>query len=222
MTILFKYASRGRSKWFKETLCRWQSMLSGKHDCRFVISLDNDDQTMNNDQVKFWLNHRKIEYHFGDHKTKIEAINADMQGQDFDILVVVSDDMWPEVFGFDDIIATDMQEKFPDLDGALHYNDGLYGKDKAITLSIMGKKLYDILGYIYYPEYKSMWCDNEFTDVVRMMSKYAYVPRVIVKHEWKKYGVDRLYARNNNQEWWEHDKELYLKRKEEMSKCLVA
>lgn len=86
----------------------------------------------------------------------------------------------------------------------------------------MGKKLYDILGYIYYPEYKSMWCDNEFTDVVRMMSKYAYVPRVIVKHEWKKYGVDRLYARNNNQEWWEHDKELYLKRKEEMSKCLVA
>jgi hypothetical protein len=71
---------------------------------------------------------------------------------------------------------------FPDLDGALHYSDG-YQKNKLITLSILGRKLYDYFGYIYHPDYKSLYCDNEFTQEVYRLDKVKYIDHVIIKHE---------------------------------------
>ena len=215
MKFLFKYATRSRPKWFKDTLTRWINCLSGKHEALFVVSIDEDDESMVNPDMINWLNARsdKVTYSIRKTGTKIEAINGDVKGRDFDILVVVSDDMSPVFSGYDDTIARDMMTHFPQLDGALHYPDGQRGD--LITLSIMGKKLYDKLGYVYYPGYISMWCDNEFTDVVKAMGKYKYLPTIIVRHEWMKDGADDLYKCNANKEWWAHDKALYEARKAE-------
>jgi len=214
MKFLFKYATRQRPEWFKETLTRWRSLLSGKHDYQFVVSIDQDDETMNNpEMLDFCSKMKGVEVCIGQSKTKIEAINADMQGRDFDILVVVSDDMTPQVRNYDDMMARDMTANFPDLDGALHYNDGQHGRDVLITLSVMGKKLYDRFGYIYHPDYISVYCDDEFTDIVRQWKKVVYIDRVIVRHEWKKYGSDSLYNRNDQFYANGVDKQTYIERK---------
>lgn len=68
--------------------------------------------------------------------------------------------------GYDNIIAVNMNKYFPNMDGALHFNDGRVG-NSLFTLSIMGKKLYDQFGYIYHPDYKYTYCDNEFHLVVK-------------------------------------------------------
>ena len=200
MRILFKYATLGRPRWFKETLQKYYAMLSGKHDCEFLITLNEDDGSMNNSDMRSYMDSfSRLGYKYGNHKNKIAAINADMKHENFDILFVVSDDMIPIVPGFDDVIVQLMEEHFPDLDGALHFDDGCCGGDRTITLSIMGKKLYDHFGYIYHPAYASFYCDNEFTDAVRELGKVVYIDEIIVKHEWSggPRNGDTTYKRNS-------------------------
>ncbi len=198
MKFLFKYATRGRKQLFFEILEKYKTFLSNKHQYQFLITMDNDDIEMNNADVKTKLSkENNLIFFYGDHANKIKAINANMNlASPFDILFVISDDMLPIVQNFDQLIAAHMSQYFPDLDGALHYNDGHYGKDVTITLSIMGKKLYDHFGYIYHPSYKSIYCDNEFTDVVKSLNKHQYIPMCIVKHEHKGDQYDKTYICN--------------------------
>ena len=213
MRILFKYPTFRRPSWFKSTLQKYYDMLSEKHEYEFLITLNEDDETMTNSRMRsFMESFSHLGYKIGNHKTKIEAINADMDSKDFDILFLVSDDMIPIVPGFDDVIVQAMEENFPDLDGALHYNDDCCGKDRTITLSIMGKKLYDWFGYIYHFDYNSFFCDNEFTDEVRRMEKVVYFPEVIVKHDFRGWsGADETYKRNTKS--GRPDESTYKKRK---------
>jgi len=199
MKFLFKYASLGRPEWFKQTLDKYFFMLSGRHEYRFLITLNKNDITMNNKDIRIFMDgYAHLKYKYGNHQTKIEAINADMEDEDFDILFVVSDDMIPIVPSFDDVIVKLMEEHFPNMDGALHFHDGCCGKDVTITLSIMGKKMYNYFGYIYHPEYRSFYCDLEFTDEVRRLEKVVYSPEIIVKHEYKGWGgADATYNRNS-------------------------
>ncbi len=199
MKFLFKYPSIDRPEWFKKTLDKYYAMLSGHYDYEFLITLNQNDITMNNSSMRSFMgSYSHLRYKYGNHQTKIGAINADMEGEEFDILFLVSDDMQPIVPGFDAVIAKAMKENFPDMDGALHYHDGCCGKDVTITLSIMGKKLYDRFGYIYHPDYKSFYCDLEFTDEVRRMDKVIYFPEIIVKHDYKGWGgADTTYNRNS-------------------------
>ena len=213
MKFLFKYATLGRPDWFRKTLERYYSFLVGKVDFEFVITMDEDDPSMNNEQVMAYLDSKdKLSYFYGPHKNKIEAINADIAGIDFDILFVVSDDMIPQDVDFALIIEKDMKNHFPNLDGALHYHDGFAGKNNTITLTIMGRLLYEYFGYIYHPAYKSLFCDGEFTDVVRKLEKYWYSPKIIIKHDWRGSSHrDNTYIKSGA--FAKEDETTYIKRK---------
>ena len=197
MKLLIKFPTRGRPDVFKKTFSIYYNMLSGKYDYEFIVTMDEDDRTMNNAKMIEFLDQKKnITYCFGNSKSKIEAINANMEGVDFDVLLLASDDMVPLVKDYDDVICENMKKFFPDMDGSLHFNDGRAG-NILNTLSIMGKKMYDQFGYIYHPDYTSLWCDNEFHDVVYKMKKCIYINQVIIKHGWTDTtGKDSLHARN--------------------------
>jgi len=189
-------------------------MLSGKHEYEFIITLDNDDKTMNNQQMRRFLDMQKnLRYFFGNSKSKVEAINADMDKIkneiDFSILMLVSDDMVPKVHGFDDIIHTNMIKHFPGFDGCLYFNDGNAGP-ALNTLSIMGKKLYDYFGYIYHPSYISLWCDNEYDLTTKAMGKSVYIDQVIIKHEWIGLHGDDLHRKNET--FYDRDHNNFLAR----------
>jgi len=168
--------------------------------------------------IQWITRHPNLVLRIGNHKTKIEAINADMDAvSDWQICVVVSDDMIPVEQNFDMCIVKKMKQYFPDTDGVLHFNDGLdsanFSADRTIVLSILGKMFYDRFGYIYHPDYKSFYCDTEFTDVVREMKKVMFIPNVIIKHMWSggPNSEDALYRRNS--ELGKPDKAVYRKRK---------
>ena len=202
MRLLFKYPSRDRPDWFKETLATYYSKLSGNHTYRFVITLDEDDMTMNNSPMREWLNHQShLTYLFGDHRSKVEACNSDMPDDEWDIVILVSDDMVPLVHGFDDLIVQDMQAHFPQLDGVIKYPDGYRPKeDPIITFTIMGRQFYERYGFLYWPTYKSQWCDNELTDVAIQWGKYFNCADRLgtIRHQWQKHGVDNNYRRDHD------------------------
>lgn len=201
--LLIKIPTRGRPDKFRNQFDRYYTMLSGELKVKFIVSMDADDSTMNNDDMKWWLGpangHHNVFFYYGNSKSKVEAINADMHHHsDWKILLLASDDMTPVQQGYDKIIFNDMMKFYPDLNGALHYNDGRVGQ-RLITLSIMGKPMYDHFGYIYHPSYVSLYCDNEFHDSVYAMNKAVYIDNVIIRHDWVNYtGKDPLHVRNES------------------------
>ena len=214
--LLIKLPSRSRPAKFMEVFNLYKNMASGKHDVKFLCSFDLDDPTMNNIGMRNWIAKQGnlIKAFWGNSKTKIQAINADLEhAGDYDVMLLASDDMIPQIHGYDDIIMQDMQTHYPDGDGVLHYNDGKQG-ERLNTLCIFCKKYFDRFGYIYNPEYISVFPDNEFTDVSRILGKATYIDRVIIRHFWIEIGIDALYMRNENRELYAHDNAVYTRRKE--------
>jgi hypothetical protein len=211
--LLVKFPTRNRPEKFFNTLDQYYKLLSGKNNVQFLITCDNDDLTMNNDDVKKrLLSYKNLTIKYGDHKSKIEAVNADLNSKDFQIILLASDDMTPVVEGYDDIIINKMTSTFPDFDGIVWFNDGVQG-NRLNTLCILGFKYYNRFGYIYNPEYKSLWCDAEFTQVGNMLGKQKYFDQVIIRHDHHSVtgiGNDELY--NSNERYESADRAIFNKR----------
>jgi hypothetical protein len=221
MNILIKWPTRQRPALFRQSLEKWRAYLSGQHAVHFVVTCDDDDATMQTPEMIAYMDGiDNLAYRFGDSRSKVEAINADVSGPDslalpdWQILILASDDMIPVERGFDDIVARDMQKHFPDLSGGLWYNDGGLGGDKLWTLAIMGRGLFDRLGYIYLDQYKSVYVDNDVQEVCRRIGKVKYIPRTIIKHEWvNASGPDALHKRNENPALYARDRAVFERRK---------
>ena len=214
--LIYKLASRNRPDKFKHVLEKSIDLLSGKHDVRFVITLDTDDETMNNDEIRKWMDDLDVDliYHYGDSKTKIEACNANLEDEDGDVLLLVSDDMIPCFPDFDDIIMQGMEQHFPSMDGAIKFFDGLRPRtDLLMTLPVLGWNLYKAFGYVYHPEYTSVFADNEMTMVCHGLGKLITSPVCIFRHEWTNQPFDELHARNENAEMYGIDGKVFEERK---------
>jgi hypothetical protein len=219
MRILLKCPTRGRPEQAIATLRKYVQLARRPDRIGIAISCDVDDQTMTPAQVQKQLLDvvSKFEWsglYFGGSKTKIEACNADIEKVDYpwDIVVLVSDDMVPEAAGYDEIIRNQMS---PDRDCILWFNDGHQGY-QLNTLSIYGRVMYERLGCIYDPAYKSFYCDTEITDRCKtdLASKTRYSSTCIIRHKhpfWTKQAPDALYQQN--QRFWGDDFRAYIERK---------
>jgi hypothetical protein len=213
--ILIKFPTRGRFEKFFSTLDLYYAHLSNEHPFHFVISCDIDDPVMNSPEAIAKLqSYPHLSYYFGNNKSKIEACNADIEKHlDFDILLLASDDMLPRVKGFDAIIAYCMTSLFPDLDGVLQFDDG-FQHDKINTFPIMGKNFYHRFNYIYHPSYKSLFCDNEMTEVTHILNKCVYIDQILIEHchPWaSKSDVDELYRLNET--YFSADRQNFIDRR---------
>ena len=192
MNILVQFPTYGRPERFLDVLDKYVSMSSAtENNLFFNINCDSADLTMTSNHIQksiAEIMEQKLNVCYSinyDHNTeKISAINANITNLDFDwsIVVCASDDMVPRVEGWDCEISCAMEEYYPDMDGCVHFNDG-NTNGNLITFSILGRKLYEHFGYIYHPDYKSLYCDDEFTQVVRSMGKETYIDKIIVSHE---------------------------------------
>lgn len=144
-----------------------------------------------------------------------------MRPKDYDILMQPADDWKALVYSWDEFIVDEMKF-FPDLDGVVWFYDG--HQPKIDTLSIMGRKYYERFNYIYYPEYRTFWADNEFTEVADLLDRLIFVPAVLFEHQhpdWmfsqgydgQKRGYDQLYIENDKPEDKAWDENLFKKRK---------
>jgi hypothetical protein len=221
--ILLKYPTRQRPAKFMANLTNYITKASGKHDILVVTTTDKDDVLMNNSLMhKFFSRFNKdgveVRPSYGPSLGKIHAINRDIPDEPWDIIMSTADDMEPVEDGWDDIIVQDMMREFPNLDGCLNYNNdprleekGPQGFHTLITLPVIGRKLYDRFGYIYHPDYKSEWCDNEQTEVFESLGVLRHIDRRPIVHKWSE-NQDALMQKNI-QIGWGVDRETYAKRK---------
>lgn len=215
MKILIKFPTRNRKTKFFNTLKKYQNLANNIDNIIFLISIDEDDVDMNNSEsLEILSSFKNCKVVVGKSSSKIHAVNRDVNLiEKWDILILASDDMIPQVNGYDEIILNKMKEFYPDTDGVLWFNDGFQG-NKLNTLCILGKKYYERFNYIYYPEYKSTWCDNEFMSVASILNKQTYFDEVIIKHEHPDWGYgNRDLIHQKNQIDYSFDMNLYNTRK---------
>lgn len=214
--ILFKFPARERKTKLFEKLEKYYNLMVNKKDFTFIVSIDLDDGVLNQPEViRDLAKYPNLKVCVGESKGKIFACNRDIENhsEPWDILVLVSDDMMPVVKGYDMQIRKGFKNHFPDFDGVLWFNDG-HQEDKLNTLCILGKPYYERFGYIYNPEYISLYCDNEFMEVSQLLKKVHYSSMVIIEHQHWAWGygkMDELYQKNEGP--IQKDQQTFLKRK---------
>lgn len=218
--ILYKFPTRSRPHKAKQRIEEIRAN-SVSPNYTIMMSIDNDDQvTLDNIEL--------FDGCFIDidsSPNKIHAINRNMDKAPYwDIVVVMSDDMQCQVKGFDEVIRRGFENKHemisnishdtwytPNLDQALWFFDGW--QHNICTLVVMGRTRYEKFNYLYHPDYISLWCDNEWTDV----NKPTRIDTILFLHlhpAWKQgEPMDALYQRN--EAYFQHDKATYEKRKAE-------
>jgi len=214
--ILMKFTSRSRYEILKKCVKSYFDMANNTKDMIWAFTIDEDDEDFKLMDFQSFLIDLGVDYEvfMGTSVSKIHAINRDVNlvKGEWDILLNISDDQLPIVQGYDDIIRGAMPES---LDVSLWFLDG--HQHDIITQEILGRKYYDNQGYIYYPEYKSFFCDNESTDVARKNGKLVKINNCIIKHFHPVWGAnehiseDDLYRRNDSH--WQHDQSLFHFRK---------
>jgi hypothetical protein len=196
--FLFKFPSRGRPETFKSTLTAHINHLSNKHEYLFIFTFDNDDTSMNNDDIKTFIQDLKINHkiYYGDSKNKIEAINANLENETyFDILILIADDMIPVMKDYDELISNIFDSSKLELDCVIHFNTARWANLLDIWC-VMGQTYYKRFNYIYNPEYCSICCDNEYTEVSILLNKQIFSELSPFNHN--NVVSDETEARN----WW--------------------
>ena len=189
MKILCNFATRGRPQRFKEALDSIICNTIHPENMLIFVKLDSDDTFLKQyeDLIESYLEkgQNNISYTVGISKNKIDAINRDIDTVEkvfdfnFDIIVNMSDDMLFTYKGYDDVIRNIFEKYFPDTDICPCFKDK-YRNDGLITLAVMGRKYYQRFGYIYHPDYVSLYCDNEQTLVAGILKRYTLITTPII------------------------------------------
>ena len=225
MNFLIQFPTLARPEKFLHVLDKYVATCSTWNKLFFNINCDADDDTMTDpyvqERIKYILSKRhEVDgvINYDKDTDKISAINSNIENKSFDVVICASDDMLPKVYSWDQQIAVAMEKHFPNLDGCVHFNDG-NTDGKLITFSILGRKLYEHFGYIYHPDYKSLYCEDEITQVVRAKGKEKYIDQVIITHE--HYSIegtenhgDLDYAASKTLHYSGRDQYVFNKRKE--------
>jgi hypothetical protein len=211
--ILVKFPTRSRPAKFLKVLSDYVSKAANNDNIIYLVSIDLNDATMTKEVIeKAYSLHKNVVVIQGISRNKIEACNRDIHlVKGWDVLVLASDDMICQEQGWDEQIRKDMQRNFADLDGVLYYPDGY---TQLNTMCIMGRAYYNRFNYIYHPSYNSLFCDNEFQEVSRLLGKEYKSDLTLFKHEhpvWSGEQYDPLMTRNES--FYQVDKRVYEQRK---------
>lgn len=182
MKLLIHFPVRKETEKFFQALLVYYELLDDIDNTLFNIVIDEDDKEMNNpDVLEYLKGFLNLKINIIKPCGKIGAINSCIPQDGWDILLLASHDMIMQVQGYDDIIRSNMETFYPDTDGMLWFHD--FHKPDVNTLAIIGYKYYQRDKFIYNPEYTSMCCDQEQTDVANIRGKCIKLDQVIFEHQ---------------------------------------
>jgi hypothetical protein len=177
------------------------------------VVIDEDDETMLAAPVLQRMNALGCAVTVGAYKSKVAAVNGG-RVREWDVLLLASDDMVPQVQGYAVEVMRAMEEHWPHLDGAIFTDDG-YAHGRCCTLPIIGRRWWVLnRGYIYEPSYQSLCVDVEQTELWQAQGRLVYVPKKLIEHKHPAAGKaqkDDLYLRNDALH--SEDMQVYERRK---------
>jgi len=216
-SISIVHPSRGRVVMSNETISKWIISASKTIPIEYILSVDETDPELINyikgfEALKILLENNNVSLSIviNPNITAIEAINVAAKQTVNDLIIVVSDDF--DCFPNWDLF---LQERLNNKsDYIVKTSDGL--QPILITLPIMDRVYYNRFGYVYYNEYKHMFCDTEMTDVGHLLGKVVDLQSndFIFRHNhYSTGGMIKDIINEKNDLTWIQGEELYYSRK---------
>ena len=221
MKISLIHPSRGRPEKAKAVYEYWMAKSSGNADIEHILSLDISDPTSESYEV-FGINSKIIINH---NNSVVEATNQAAKCSTGDILVYLSDDFkCPE--NWDELIISEFRATDP----TFLKEDGFFGEESPailkvcdclqkfnryiITIPIMNRLLYKLLGYFFNPLYKSMFVDNDLYYTCKKIGAIVECPQLKFPHHHHSVGkspIDDTYRRSEST--FEEGRKIFNERK---------
>lgn len=129
------------------------------------------------------------------------------------VLVAVTDDFTPPQHWDAKLLALE-PKGWEDGEHVVHIDDGFVRT--LCTLSILTSKRYERFGYLFYPDYQSMFCDTEFTEVAYRDGVVIKAMHLLFEHLHPDCGKrlrDEADLKHASSERWRHGEILFNYRK---------
>jgi hypothetical protein len=190
MKISIIHPSRSRGNQAASVMSQWLSKADCRDNIEYRIIVDKDDKS--GFYYQYHLGNRTL---FFDNQrgNVVDAINFGALHSNGNLLIVVSDDFdCPD--HWDTLLLKALQGKS---DFCVKTQDGLQAT--LMTLPIMDRVYYERFGYIYHPDYRHMFCDQEMTAVAHMLGRAITLPLMFPHNHYStgKFERDAVTLRNN-------------------------
>ena len=215
------HPSRGRPMQAGKCIRQWLRNASGHNDIEYVLSLDIDDAS-NYVGVVNDLRDVDCKVCIGVNRSVVDALNVGAKEATGDVLIYLSDDFECPVdwdLDIEEAVGRDRFLGIYPMDGkqwVLRVHDG--NQDKTCTISIMSRSYYKALGYMYYPEYFSVYVDNDFTEEAEARGVLIDGMHLVFNHNHYLFGglpYDATYEKENNPSAYKQGEALLERRRKE-------
>lgn len=208
MLISIIHPSLGRPVQARKCYDHWMQTCSGEHEIEWIVSLNRSDTELENYEQCFIG--AKVVLLRTNSSNMVQATNQAAKVCAGELLILVSDDMWsPEMWD------SRILHKYEMIDGAgiLQVFDGITAQ--KLTIPIMNRLAYLKLGYMYHPEYISMYADDDLRKTALKHDMLYNATDIVIEH--KHYSVgkskyDKTYATENSRLAWKQGEQLYFER----------
>jgi hypothetical protein len=207
--ITVVHASRGRPREMKHARRRWMDAASQPARIQWIFAVeDNDAESLAAVQ--------QYEHVRNTGRTCVSAWNLGATQAKGQIIVQMSDD-WLTFGGWDDAIV----KAFPDLNApaVLAIKDG-YRKDALLCMAILTRARYEQQGYLFHPDYRGMYSDDEYTLRAYADKVVIPAPHMLFRHEHPIFTgkpMDEAYKRQNAPEEYDHGRAVFHRRNPELA-----
>lgn len=147
------------------------------YDFEVIVSLDQSDPALA-EYEKLYTYKQRVQPKLivNNNRSAVEAINKAAEVSEGEVLMVISDDT-DAVKGWDLVIGSAVGTH---KDYVLKVNDGI--QDWIVTMPIMDREYYNRFGYVYYPEYRHMFCDTHLTHVADALGRLIIRNDITIPH----------------------------------------
>lgn len=128
------------------------------------------------------------------------------------VLITIADDFAPCTHW-----DTALLRAIPDLQGQYVIDVNMGGtRPELLMFALMTRPYYERYGYVWYPEYKGMYADDDFTAVARRDGVVINARYLFFEHRHPAYGTapdDDAYHWQNRPEAYKHGEQVFARRK---------
>jgi hypothetical protein len=145
-------------------------------------------------------------------RTMVAATNAAAAESVGDPLILVSDDMYPPK-KWDELLTAAFSWLGKD-PAVLQCFDGI--RSDILTIPIMNRAAYELLGYMYHPMYMSMYADNDLRATCEKHGILHMATDIEFDHRHYTVGKsdqDKTYKHENSRTAMDHGRRVYDRRK---------
>lgn len=217
--ILFSllHATRGRPQKMFKARELWFSRADHPELIEHIFSVDEDDSEVLKLMGRFTSS---INYAGGGCVT---AWNSAAQIASGHIFIQLSDD-WNPPRGWDSILLDKFGERI-NSEAVIRISDGIDRGQGEITdcicMAILTRERWQAQGFLFFPGFKSVYSDNDFTDAAELDGVIIDAKDVIFEHLHPINGksqIDKTYQEQNAPQRYDIGKRLHLKRSDERRK----